>query len=56
MKTLLWIAALLIIAYFVVKIFFNVVGLALNILWIVGLLLLAWWIWGKISGRHDTRV
>ncbi len=56
MKTLLWIGALLIVAYFAIRIFFNIVGLALNLLWIVGLLLLAWWIWGKISGRNRTPV
>jgi hypothetical protein len=56
MRNLLWIGALLVIAYFVIRIFFNVVGLALNILWIVGLLLLAWWILGKITGRNRTGV
>lgn len=56
MRTALWIGALLIVAYFVIRLFFNIVGLALNILWIVGLLLLAWWIYGKITGRSDTRV
>jgi hypothetical protein len=56
MRTLLWIGALLIVAYIGIRLFFNVVGLALNILWIIGLLLLAWWIWGKISGRNRTGV
>jgi ABC-type iron transport system FetAB permease component len=52
MRTLLWTAALLIIAYFVIRLVFNVIGAALNILWIVGLLLLAWWIVGQITGRR----
>ena len=56
MRTLLWIGALLVIAYFVIRLVFNVVGMALNILWIVGLVLLAWWIWGQITGRNRTRV
>jgi hypothetical protein len=52
MRNLLWIGALLVIAYFVIRLFFNVVAAALNILWIVGLLLLAWWIYGQVTGRR----
>jgi ABC-type iron transport system FetAB permease component len=56
MRTLLWIGALLIIAYFVIRLVFNVVAAAFNILWIIGLLLLAWWIFGQVTGRNRTRV
>ncbi len=56
MKNLLWIGALLVVAYVVIRVFFNVVALALNVLWIVGLLLLAWWIYGRITGRNRTGV
>jgi hypothetical protein len=52
MRTLLWIGALLIIAYVVIRLVFNVLAAALNILWIVGLLLLAWWIYGQVTGRR----
>jgi hypothetical protein len=52
MRSLLYIAILLIIIWAVARLVAGVAGALLNILWIVALVMLVIWLFGLITGRN----
>jgi hypothetical protein len=52
MRSLLYIAILLIIIWAVARLVAGVAGALLNILWIVALVMLVIWLFGLVTGRN----
>jgi hypothetical protein len=52
MRSLLYIAVLLIIIWVVARVIAGVAGALLNILWIVALVMLVIWLFGLLTGRN----
>ncbi|HEX5521728.1 MAG TPA: hypothetical protein VFX29_08510 [Longimicrobiaceae bacterium] len=52
MRSLIWIAILLVVIWVVARLVGFVAGALLNLLWIVALVLFVIWLFGVITGRR----
>lgn len=50
MRTLLWIAVLLVVVWIIARLIAGIASALLNLLWIVALVLLVLWLIGKVRG------
>jgi len=52
MRSLLYIAILLVVIWIVARVIAGVASVLLNILWIVALVMLVIWLFGLVTGRN----
>lgn len=54
MRTLLWIAVLLVVVWVIARLIAGIASVLLNLLWIAALVLLVVWLIGKFRGGTTT--